>query len=161
MPNKKEEKKTTKKTVKKSSEKKTVKKTVSKDRYTEGVGRRKSSVARVRITKASAGKVVVTVNEKKIEDYFKLPEHVEIATSPLKKLDLDKSYSVSVKVVGSGLSAQSEAVRLGLARAIIKEDETLKKKLKVFGYLTRDPRVVERKKYGLRKARRAPQWSKR
>lgn len=161
MPNKKEEKKTTKKIAKKSSEKKTVKKTTSKVKYTEGVGRRKSAVARVRIMKASAGKNTVVVNDKKIEEYFKLPEQVEIALSPLKKLDLDKAYSVSVKVVGSGLSAQSEAVRLGLSRAIVKEDESLKKKLKVFGYLTRDPRVVERKKYGLRKARRAPQWSKR
>ena len=127
-------------------------------RYTEAVGRRKTAIARVRLTKGNKG--VFTVGEKKLEEYFQLPQLQVLARSPLEKLDM-MDYGVTAKVVGGGIAAQAEAVRLGVARALVMIDEDLKKKLRAFGFLTRDPRAVERKKYGLKKARRSPQWAKR
>ena len=130
-------------------------------KYIEGVGRRKTAVARVRITKQAGKKGKITVNDKDFDKYFQLEEHQNIVVNPLNKTDLLGSFSVSVKVSGGGVSAQAGAILLGLSRAIIKDNPELKKKLKIFGYLTRDARVVERKKYGLKKARKAPQWAKR
>ena len=126
-------------------------------RYTEAIGRRKTAIARVRLTK---GKGAFTVAGKKFEEYFQLPRLREMIAAPFEKLQM-KEYDAEIKVVGGGIAAQAEAARLGIARALVKLDEDSKKKLRALGFLTRDPRMVERKKYGLKKARRAPQWSKR
>ena len=128
-----------------------------KGRYTEAVGRRKTAIARVRIS-AGTGKMIV--NGKDPKAYFTLPRLVAAARSPLEQLKLDE-YDVSVKVSGGGIHAQADAVRLGLSRAIIAKSPDWKPRLRTMGFLTRDSRMVERKKYGLRKARRAPQWAKR
>jgi small subunit ribosomal protein S9 len=133
-----------------------------KGRFVEGIGRRKTSVARVRIFKAEgqdAGKI--EVNGKPFNEYFPLINYQKTVRSPLDKLDLGDLFKISVKVKGGGISSQAGAVRHGIARALVKVSQDFKKKLRVFGFLTRDPRMVERKKYGLKKARRAPQWSKR
>ncbi len=128
------------------------------ERYFEGVGRRKTAVARVRITKGTGAFVV---NGKKPEEYFNTPLSGQLASSPLEKLALEGKFNVSAKVVGGGVNAQAEAVRLGLSRALVIFDAPLRDKLRAFGFLTRDPRMVERKKYGHKKARRSPQWKKR
>ena len=125
--------------------------------YFEGVGRRKTAVARVRITEASRHSFAV--NDKTLEDYFKTDEQMATAKDPLSVLT--EKFKVTVKVSGSGLPAQSEAIRHGLARALEKYDPVLRSELKEKGFLKRDPRKKERKKFGLKKARRAPQWSKR
>lgn len=127
-------------------------------RYTEAVGRRKTAIARVRITTGGTGKM--TVNGKTPKDYFTLPRLVADARSPMDQLKLD-GYDVSVNVSGGGIHAQAGAVRLGLSRAIIAKEPDWKPRLRTMGFLTRDSRMVERKKYGLNKARRAPQWAKR
>lgn len=116
-------------------------------------------MARVRITKGSG---VFTVNGKKSEEYFNnRPLSNQVALSPLDKFALLNKFNVSAKVSGGGTTAQAEAVRLGVARAMVLSDEALRNKLRPVGFLTRDPRMVERKKYGMKKARRAPQWKKR
>lgn len=129
-------------------------------KYLEGVGRRKTAVARVRFypSKGEGGDFVV--NGVDFKKYFPLARYERSATEPLRLLK-EKGGQIEVKVKGGGVMAQSEAVKLGLARALVKFDPDLKKELRAFGYLTRDPRMVERKKYGLKKARRAPQWTKR
>ncbi len=126
-------------------------------RYTEAVGRRKTAIARVRIM-AGTGKM--TVNDKDVKAYFTLPRLVASARAPfdqLKIVDMD----VTVHISGGGLHAQAEAVRLGLARAIVSKDAEWKPRLRTIGFMTRDSRMVERKKYGKKKARRSPQWAKR
>ncbi|MEK7181040.1 MAG: 30S ribosomal protein S9 [Patescibacteria group bacterium] len=128
------------------------------ERHIEGIGRRKTAVARVRISKGS-GKV--TVNSKEIGGYFQLPELREKALSSITNLKLGNPMNISIHVSGGGLKAQAEAIRHGLARALVIFDGDLKKRLRQFGFLTRDSRMVERKKFGLKKARRAPQWKKR
>lgn len=135
-----------------------------KGAYDEGVGRRKTAVARVRLSARQGGKADqpdITVNEMAFAKYFTVSEHHRIVAAPLEKTDMIEHVTVSAHVSGGGLAAQAEAIRLGIARALIKRNEELKKKLRVFGFVTRDARMVERKKYGLKKARRAPQWSKR
>ncbi len=127
--------------------------------YIEAVGRRKTSTARVRITPAK--KTDVTINGKAVEEYFKTPTLRQKVSEPLTVEGVAKEFTVSVKVIGGGSSSQSEAVRHGIARALTKFEETLRKPLKSAGYLKRDPRMKERRKFGLKKARRAPQWSKR
>lgn len=129
------------------------------DTYIEGIGRRKTAVARVRITPAD--KTELVVNDRPAADYFNSTEQVNVALEPLGHEDVTETFSVSVHASGSGISAQAEAVRLGLARALVKRNEKLRTPLKAEGYLTRDARAVERKKPGLRKARKAAQWSKR
>ena len=126
-------------------------------RYTEGIGRRKTAVARVRITK---GEGSVTVNGKNSKIYFQSGRLQEVAVSPLTGLKIE-GFDIQATVKGGGVKAQAEAVRHGLARALVLVEESFKKQLRGLGYLTRDPRMVERKKYGLKKARRAPQWKKR
>ena len=128
------------------------------ERYIEGVGRRKTSVARVRIV---GGKGAFSVNGKELKDYFQLSRLASSAAHPFSKLKLGEHFDVTVKVSGGGIHAQAEAVRLGLSRALAVSNPDLQKRLHKFGFLTRDPRMVERKKYGLLKARRAPQWQKR
>ncbi|MFA6495094.1 MAG: 30S ribosomal protein S9 [Candidatus Paceibacterota bacterium] len=135
-----------------------------KDAYDEGIGRRKTAVARVRLSARHGGKADqpdITVNGASFTKYFTVSEHHRTVTAPLEKTDMVEHMTVSAHVYGGGLAAQAEAIRLGIARALIKKNEELKKKLRLFGFITRDARVVERKKYGLKKARRAPQWSKR
>jgi len=126
-------------------------------RYTEAVGRRKTAIARVRIM---AGDGTVTVNGKDLKHYFVLSRHAVAARSPLDQLKL-VDFDVTVHVSGGGIHAQAEAIRLGLARAIVLKDPEWKPRLRTIGFMTRDSRMVERKKYGKKKARRSPQWAKR
>jgi len=123
-----------------------------------GVGRRKSSIARVFLT---PGKGEILVNGKKIDEYF--PHNVIVldATTPLKLTSTDAKYDVKANIIGGGYSGQGGALRLGIARALVKANEEFKKPLKDAGLLTVDSRVVERKKYGYRKARKSGQFSKR
>ena len=125
--------------------------------YTEAVGRRKTASARVRLVDAKSTTVVV--NDREGHEYFPLATMVETILAPLKAVG--GVYSVSVRVSGGGLKAQAEAVRHGIARALTEIDTNVRKELKQRGYLKRDPRAKERKKFGLKGARRAPQWSKR
>jgi len=127
------------------------------EKYTEAVGRRKTASARVRITPAKSSSM--TINGKSAEEYFPLPGMVKTAFSPLQVLGA--TYSVSVKVSGGGHKAQADAVRHGISRAMIAVVPEQRKDLKVRGFLKRDPRAKERKKFGLKGARRSPQWSKR
>ena len=122
------------------------------------VGRRKTSAARVRIDKGS-GKI--TVNGVDYKEYFPHFEMRDAIVAPLKALDKDKDLDVSAKVAGSGKKSQSVAVQHGIARALVVWNDEFRKSLKTLGFLTRDPRSKERKKAGLKRARRAPQWSKR
>lgn len=126
-------------------------------KYIEGIGRRKTSVARVRVTE---GKGEIIVNDKKFEEFFTVPRLRDYVISPLKKLGIE-TVGVSVHVNGGGIAGQAQAIRHGLARAIVIRDEGYKGQLRALGFLTRDSRAVERKKYGLKKARKSPQWSKR
>ena len=121
-------------------------------------GRRKSSVARVRLY---PGTGEVTLNGKPLSKYFSTPGQQNRVTMPLKVVDLAERYDVIASVEGGGTTGQADAIRLGIARAIILLDPELRPALKKEGLLTRDSRKVERKKYGLRKARRAPQYTKR
>ena len=124
---------------------------------TLGTGRRKSSVARVRLVKG-IGKVVI--NDKALEEYFGDGFMRLTVNQPFALLNLD-TFDAIVNVNGGGLSGQAGAIRHDIARALVKEDANFKAELKKAGFLTRDPRMKERKKYGLKKARRAPQFSKR
>lgn len=132
---------------------------VKKEKYFEAVGRRKTAVARVRIF-GTSGTHGIVVNEKHLDKYFPLKKQQSIAEAPFAALSV-KPYHTTVKVHGGGLSAQAEAVRLGVARALIILDPASRPKLKALGFLRRDPRMVERKKFGSRKARRPQQWRKR
>ncbi|TDR16831.1 30S ribosomal protein S9 [Marinicella litoralis] len=123
-----------------------------------GTGRRKSSSARVFMTPGS-GKIII--NDKDINEYFSRETGVMIATQPLEKLGMLDQFDINATVVGGGTTGQAGAIRLGLSRALLESDETLRPKLKEYSFLTRDARKVERKKVGLRKARRSVQFSKR
>ena len=125
--------------------------------YTEAVGRRKTATARVRITPAKSSTMIV--NGKPAEEYFPLAMMVKTAFAPITLLGT--AYTVTAKVQGGGHKSQAEAVRLGISRAMIEIVPEQRKDLKVRGFLKRDPRAKERKKFGLKGARRAPQWSKR
>ncbi len=122
------------------------------------VGRRKTAAARVRIT---AGTGIVTVNEKTLTEYFTIRLWQEKVLSPLVLTGREKQLDVSVRVLGGGVSGQADAVRHGIARALVKWNPDVKPILRAAGFLTRDPRAKERKKPGLRKARRGHQWRKR
>jgi len=128
--------------------------------YFEGLGRRKTAIARVRIVRADA--TAVTVNQKPLAEYF---PHEALQKDVLSVLATEEAgiehYAISTKVLGGGLSSQAEAIRLGIARALVKEKADRRTALKKAGYLKRDPRSVERKKPGLLKARKRPAWSKR
>lgn len=132
----------------------------NRDRYWQGIGRRKTAIAIVRVLEGPGKEKEFTVNLKKISDFFKLKEFLDIAEAPLKSLS-EIGLKISAKVKGGGIRGQAEAIRLGLSRALVKFNEELRRELKDLGYLTRDARKVERKKPGLKKARRAPQFSKR
>ena len=126
--------------------------------YFYGTGRRKDSVARVRVYQGT-GKV--TINDRDIDNYFGLETLKLIVRSPLVLLGLEGKYDVVVRVSGGGVSGQAGAIRHGLSRALLQFNPELRATLKKAGFLTRDPRMKERKKYGLKAARRAPQFSKR
>jgi small subunit ribosomal protein S9 len=132
----------------------------TKHKYIEAVGRRKTSVARVRAVQAAKNSFVIN-KDKSIEDYFKNETQRTIVSEALSKVKLPHPLAVSVVVYGGGINSQAEAVRHGLARIIIEIDPELRKDLKKEGFLKRDPRAKERRKFGLKKARKAPQWSKR
>ncbi len=112
-------------------------------KYVETVGRRKTSIARA------------------VEDYFKVAEQRVIIQSPMVESKVAQDFTITIRVTGGGVNSQAEAIRHAISRALIVVDETLRKDLKKAGYLKRDPRAKERRKFGLKKARKAPQWSKR
>lgn len=124
------------------------------------VGRRKGAIARVRVSSKPADTQSITVNGRPLADYFNYFELQDIIRSPL-TMTGNAAKTITVRVVGGGLKAQAEAIRLGIARALVAADAQVRSTLKKAGFLTRDPRIKERKKPGLKKARRAPQWSKR
>lgn len=132
-------------------------KAVTKERYYEARGGRKTAVARVRIYLNKTG---IEVNDKQYKEYFRLLTQQEAVEAPLKLLN-KKDIGITVKVYGGGMTGQAEAIRHGISMALVKLSEDFRKPLKAAGFLTRDSRMVERKKYGLKKARRAPQWAKR
>ena len=123
-----------------------------------GTGRRKKSIARVYVV---PGKGQITINNRDIDDYFGLETLKVIVRQPLVATETTEKYDIKVNVKGGGYTGQAGAIRHGIARALLKVDEDFRPTLKKAGYLTRDPRMKERKKYGLKAARRAPQFSKR
>ncbi|MCY3849755.1 MAG: 30S ribosomal protein S9 [Acidimicrobiaceae bacterium] len=124
----------------------------------QSTGRRKSSVARVRFR---SGNGVVTVNGRTLEDYFPSRTHRMLSTQPLAATETNEMYDIDATIHGGGTSGQAGALRLGIARGLVKIDVEHRDALKKAGFLTRDPRKKESKKYGLKKARKAPQYSKR
>ena len=133
--------------------------TKSGQRYIEGIGRRKTAVARVRITPAAKNSIII--NEKSVAEYFDTVELQKIVEAGLKDTEVTQKFKITAKIVGGGIKSQAESFRLGLSRALVEFNEELRKPLKKLGYLKRDPRVKERKKFGLKKARKSAQWSKR
>lgn len=139
---------------------KTIKETAGKpDRYLEAIGRRKTAVARVRLF--TKGDKEFIVNNKPYQQYFQTPEDQESSVASMKKMKCLDKFRITVKVKGGGHRAQAEAVRHGTARVLVDFNNNFRKRLRKAGFLTRDPRMRERKKFGLKRARRAPQWSKR
>ena len=132
---------------------------VSKRPYVYGTGRRKSSVARVHLIPGGSGRIII--NGREIDDYFGLETLKLIVRQPLNTVNVTEKVDIDCTVSGGGVSGQAGAIRHGIARALLLMDESFRAPLKAAGFLTRDPRMKERKKYGLKKARRAPQFSKR
>jgi small subunit ribosomal protein S9 len=128
-------------------------------KYMTAVGRRKTATASVKLVPAA--KNTITVNGKPAADFFNTTEREMIANDPFRIEEVTEHYEVTARVSGGGVSAQAEAIRMAIARAIEKHQPHLRKPLKAAGYLKRDPRAVERKKPGLLKARKRPSWSKR
>ncbi len=129
------------------------------ERFIAAVGRRKTAVARVRLTENGEGRIIV--NGKKFEDYFTTYDLRQQVILPLKVTGQETTLDASIKVAGGGIRGQAEAVRHGISRVLIQLNPIFRKSLKKLGFLTRDARKRERKKFGLKSARRAPQWSKR
>ncbi len=127
--------------------------------YLYAAGNRKTCVARVRLYPNGTGAIVV--NEKKLEEYIVVPSKRDSVKAPLRITGHLKTFDISVKTSGGGLGGQADAIRHGIAKALLEFDPALRITLKRAGFLTRDPRMKERKKFGLHRARRAPQWSKR
>lgn len=124
-----------------------------------GTGRRKKAIARVRLIPAGSGNIVI--NDRTLADYFPQGTLQYIVKQPLVLTETEAKYDIFVNVIGGGFTGQAGAIRLGISRALLQAEENVRPALKKAGFLTRDPRVKERKKYGLKKARRAPQFSKR
>lgn len=154
---------TKKTTVKETAKKETVLKSASSDgRYVYAVGRRKTAVAQVRyFARAKSEALEIIVNKRPYHEYFNTFEQREAVIAPLKVVGKSEAAKFSVLVSGGGLSGQADAVKLGIARALVEHDILVRPALKAEKLLTRDSRAVERKKPGLKKARRAPQWAKR
>ncbi len=128
----------------------------------QSTGRRKQAIARVRVrTSAGEGDGTITVNQRPLADYFPSETHQMILTEPLRSTELTEAYDIDATITGGGPTGQAGALRLGIARALIELDPELRPLLKKAGFLTRDAREKESKKYGLKKARKAPQYSKR
>ena len=127
-------------------------------KYYAGTGRRKSAVARVRLT---PGTGAIVINGKPLEEVFNRPSHQTLILKPFRVTENQDKFNAQVKVAGGGISGWAGAIAHGIARAMLKVDENLKKPLRQNGLLTRDSRVKERKKYGLKRARKAPQYTKR
>ncbi|MDO8493526.1 MAG: 30S ribosomal protein S9 [bacterium] len=136
-------------------------KTETKGKYFEAVGRRKTSTARVRLYPHESTKNVFVINGKDIKEYFPTAEMKYIVASPFETSATVAKYEVTVVATGGGIHSQAEAVRHGISRALLLTDGELRKLLKKAKMLKRDPRAKERRKFGLKKARKAPQWSKR
>ena len=134
---------------------------IFKGKYFYGTGRRKNAIARVRIYPEKGDKNVVVINDRSLEQYFPTLELGRIAGDCFRVTNTRDQFSVSAKITGGGKKGQAEALRHGIARALVVMSEDHKVTLRDNGFLTRDPRVKERKKPGLKKARRAPQWQKR
>jgi small subunit ribosomal protein S9 len=147
--------------VKKTKTKEKVeKKEVTKpEKYYQGVGRRKTAIAQVRLW--TKGEKVFLVNQKPLEQYFPLLKLQKIVTSPLELMKCLDKFRILANIKGGGFLSQAEALRLAIARALVLFNPNFRKKLRKAGFLTRDARVKERKKFGLKRARRAPQWQKR
>jgi small subunit ribosomal protein S9 len=133
--------------------------TEPKTKYFEAVGRRKTAVARARITPAT--KQTITVNDKDVTEYFVTKEMQMISEAAFVQSKIAQKFKVTALVNGGGIHSQSEALRHAISRALLEYDLELRKKLKKLGFLKRDPRAKERRKFGLKKARKSPQWSKR
>lgn len=138
------------------------------EKYYEAVGRRKEAVARVRVytrkstdNQVSDDKALITIDGKPYYEYFRDPRLQSVVESPLKKLKSLNRFKATIKISGGGIRGQADAIKLGLSRALVLFDTNFSKKLRKAGFLTRDARVKERRKYGLKKARKAPQWAKR
>ena len=127
--------------------------------YYYGTGRRKTAVARVRLYPSGEGRI--TVNGRDANEYFPRDVLLMLIRSPLRLVEQPGAFNVRVKVVGGGVSGQAGAVRHGISRALVRVDENFRPTLRKAGFLTRDPRMKERKKYGLKRARKAPQYTKR
>ncbi|HET8906097.1 MAG TPA: 30S ribosomal protein S9 [Ktedonobacterales bacterium] len=127
--------------------------------YFYGTGRRKTAVARVRLHPNGDGRIIV--NGREANEYFGREALMMQVRAPMRLLEIGPQFTVSVKVVGGGTSGQAGAIRHGLARALVRLDEANKPAMRKAGFLTRDPRMKERKKYGLKRARKAPQYTKR
>jgi small subunit ribosomal protein S9 len=139
---------------------KTIKDSAGKpDRYFEAIGRRKTAVARIRLF--TKGDKDFIVNNKPYQQYFQLAEDQETSVASMKKMKCLDKFRVTVKVKGGGHSAQAEAIRHGTARVLVDFNNNFRKRLRKAGFLTRDPRMRERKKFGLKRARKAAQWAKR
>ena len=134
-------------------------KEVKSDHYFEAVGKRKTSVGRVRLF--TQGEKEIIVNEKPLDKYFCSFELRQIVISPLEKMKAIGHFRILVKVRGGGIHSQAEAIRHGISRGLVKFNPDFRKRLRRAGYITRDPRARERKKFGLKRARKGPQWSKR
>ncbi|MDD5569302.1 MAG: 30S ribosomal protein S9 [Candidatus Pacebacteria bacterium] len=128
-------------------------------KYFEAVGRRKTAIARVRLY--TKGDKQIIVNDKNFEDYFRTSPLRKIVIDSLEKMNSAGRFRITVMVNGGGINSQAEAVRHGITRALVIFNPDYRKRLRKAGFLTRDPRMKERKKFGLKRARRAPQWSKR
>ncbi len=138
------------------------------EKYYEAVGRRKEAVARIRVytrkstdNQVSDDKALITIDGKPYYEYFKDQRLQNVVESPLKKLKSLNRFKATIKISGGGIRGQADAIKLGLSRALVLFDTNFSKKLRKAGFLTRDARVKERRKYGLKKARKAPQWAKR
>ena len=131
----------------------------SKKKYSYGTGRRKSSVARVRVYENGTGSIII--NGRDMDDYFGLETLKLVVRQPLVAVGMTDKVDIECTVAGGGVSGQAGAIRHGISRALLLVDESYRSTLKAAGFLTRDPRMKERKKYGLKAARRAPQFSKR
>lgn len=132
------------------------------ENYVEATGRRKTAVARVRLwRKRGNTQNAFEINGRSLEKYFFTQFLIKTATDSFDKAKVENKYKIEAKINGGGIAAQAEALRHAISRALIKDIPALRKKLKKAGYLRRDPRAKERRKFGLKKARKAPQWSKR
>jgi len=135
-------------------------KTTTEKRYTEAVGRRKTAVARVRLFESTKTSFIIN-GDRDLATYFPTEKLQLIVTEVFSKPKIGLNFKITAMIQGGGINSQAEALRLGIARALVSIDSELRAKLKPIGFLTRDQRAKERRKFGLKKARKAPQWSKR